>query len=64
MYRNYRKMPFNVVFGSRQVVVVALRGALPGDAIAVGLSSAGFEHTVQVRRTPSWPRSWANFSLI
>jgi hypothetical protein len=23
-----------------------------------------FKDSVQVRKTPSWPRSWANFSLL
>jgi hypothetical protein len=30
-----------------------------------GVAAAGDgKITLQVRKTPSWPRSWANFSLI
>ena len=30
------------------------------DALAAALA----ERDVEVRKTPSWPRSWANFSLL
>ena len=31
---------------------------------AGNLSSRAGHHVAQVRKTPSWPRSWANFSLL
>jgi hypothetical protein len=32
-------------------------GPPKGDAVTI-------KHIPQVRKTPSWPRSWANFSLL
>jgi hypothetical protein len=32
------------------------------DSAAAAATMGG--HATQVRKTPSWPRSWANFSLL
>ena len=35
-----------------------------GGGIGRGQLSAAYSGLGQVRKTPRWPRSWANFSLL
>ena len=47
-----------------------LAGRSAEDGVAEGLAlcfdeyANGGDHGIQVRKTPSWPRSWANFSRL
>jgi NAD(P)-dependent dehydrogenase (short-subunit alcohol dehydrogenase family) len=34
------------------------------ERCAYSLSKAGVDYLTKVRKKPSWPRSWANFSLL
>ena len=46
----------------RERTVRALRG--DGDEFGGGEGDAAAFRLAQVRKMPSWPRSWANFSLF
>ena len=44
--------------------VAALEDTLKRDAPAVDSPELGSAGAAEVRKTPSWPRSWANASLL
>ena len=39
-------------------------GAPPPDKPMTALEKVKAKKAAKVRKTPSWPRSWANFSLL
>ena len=52
-----------------EAVIVFVQPGAPssgsrGWAAEIAELEAELDEVVQVRKTPSWPRSWANFSLL
>ena len=50
-------------FDAIDAILAEVNGASPVDAKQTATRYVGVA-TEKVRQTPSWPRSWANFSLF
>ena len=49
--------------GAGQYLTADAARAQNDQLVYIEISKREGEFAIQVRRTPSWPRSWANFSL-